>query len=102
MMNFFCRSFGGLRYTAFDSTVSNIKFRFFLLTFIQEPTEEDNFSQNYIREIVQDSILTSRRLSHFERMWPKMLQEIVTKYTKDIMNVDAYCKMSLDKIKATL
>eukprot|EP00111_Clytia_hemisphaerica_P004223 TCONS_00012064-protein len=68
----------------------------------QDSNDEESFSQNYIREIVQDSILTSRRLSHFERLWPHMLQEIVTKYTKDIMNVDAYCKMSLDKIKATL
>ena len=63
--------------------------------------EYTTFSKNYIREVVQDALVATRRLSHFERMWPNMLKEMVTKYVGEMVDVEAYCKKSLDKIRAS-
>jgi len=63
--------------------------------------EYTTFSKNYIREVVQDALVVTRRLSHFERMWPNMLKEMVTKYVGEMVDVEAYCKKSLDKIRAS-
>ena len=64
--------------------------------------EYTTFSKNYIREVVQDALVVTRRLSHFERMWPNMLKEMVTKYVGEMVDVEAYCKKSLDKIRASI
>ena len=71
-------------------------------------TEDDDvideyvtFSKNYIREVIQDSVVVTRRLSHFERIWPNMLNEMVTKYVGEMVDVESYCKKSLDKIRTS-
>jgi len=67
-----------------------------------ELAERKSFSSNYIREIVQNSIMTDRKQTAFDTIWPQIFNEFLVKSVDDMQDIDAYCSTSLERIKKSV
>ena len=55
-----------------------------------------------MREIMQNAIVADRKQAVFQNEWENILTDVITKYVKEISDVENYCQSSLDKIKKSV
>lgn len=55
-----------------------------------------------MREITKNAIMAERKQEVFQNDWFTILNDIITKYFKDILNLDVYSQSSLEKTKKSV
>lgn len=55
-----------------------------------------------MREITKNTMMAERKQVVFQNDWLTILNDIITKYFKDISNLDLYSQSSIEKIKKSV